>query len=249
MPRNDELREGVEAVLAEMRANPALVDEMFPPSPRYFTAEHLRRAMTYLTARAERAEAAIAAVRALHEHRTMTAQTGREYIGCVCCGWVDGEKCPTIAALDSTDPPKPEAEIWIDRGRMGGLPCVYGSRLPIETLVRYADACGDAAALEAYPPATVESLAAARWFLTQWRRSTDPVEAAPKAVIVSDGRGGKTIAEEHGVDLPRGPAAAIRRSERRPTRPGTRPDAPAPGRCGPECSETHTYEPGCELAP
>jgi uncharacterized protein (DUF433 family) len=81
---------------------------------------------------------------------------------------------------DGYDPPstslnpeawKHDAEIWIDRGRMSGQPCAYGSRVPIETLVRYADACGDDAALEAYPSTTAETLAAARWFLTQWQRT------------------------------------------------------------------------------
>lgn len=68
----------------------------------------------------------------------------------------------------STDPEKP-AEIWVDRDRQSGQPCVWGTRLPVLTLVRYADACGDAAALEAYPWATAEDLAACRAFLAEWK--------------------------------------------------------------------------------
>jgi uncharacterized protein (DUF433 family) len=77
----------------------------------------------------------------------------------------------------STNPAAWDAEIWIDRGRKSGQPCVYGSRVPVETLVRYADACGDDAALEAYPSATVEALAAARWFLAHWARMPEGGEA------------------------------------------------------------------------
>lgn len=64
---------------------------------------------------------------------------------------------------------RPAAEIWVDRRRKGGQPCVWGTRLPVLTLVRYADACGDAAALEAYPSATAADLAACRAFLAEWK--------------------------------------------------------------------------------
>lgn len=57
MGRRDPFRENVEALLAEMRANPALVDEMYP---------HLARERE-LASRAARAEAAISSVRALAE--------------------------------------------------------------------------------------------------------------------------------------------------------------------------------------
>lgn len=136
-------------------------------------------------AKLARAEAAISTVRAaLDEARGVVARFRSGHNPECECEWDKGAMSVVeslAAALDSSGTPEPEAEIWIDRGRMGGLPCVYGSRVPIETLVRYAEHDNDEVALEAYPSATAQTLAAARWFLTQWQRldSSGTVEDAP----------------------------------------------------------------------
>jgi hypothetical protein len=68
MPNNDELREGVEKVLAEMRADPELVGYLFgdgpgivPPDPR--TPYELIQQLAAATARVEQTVAAIERVR------------------------------------------------------------------------------------------------------------------------------------------------------------------------------------------
>jgi len=105
------------------------------------------------------------------------------------------------AAPDDGDRP---AEIWIDRRRKSGQPCVYGTRLPVETLVRYAEGGNDEVALAAYPGTTTADLDAARAFLARWQPIQDegevvtpdrprewalPYEPGPEVTAVRSARG------------------------------------------------------------
>lgn len=109
-----------------------------------------------------------------------------------------GETCRGTSLIPAhlRHPAEKAAAIWIDPGRQGGQPCVYGSRVPVVTLVETADADGDEVALAAFPGVTVEDLAACRRFLAEWQ----PVDrrTPPQRLADLESRVGSLTAAEMG---------------------------------------------------
>lgn len=64
-----------------------------------------------------------------------------------------------------------DAEIWIDRGRQSGEPCVYGHRLPTR-LIASLHRDGPEVPRDWYPYLTDEQISAAVWFEATFQRRT-----------------------------------------------------------------------------
>jgi hypothetical protein len=65
----------------------------------------LRRQRDVAEAKLAEVEEAVGRVRALHAHSTRQSPSGAHtYVACAVCGYADGGKCPTIAALDAQRP-------------------------------------------------------------------------------------------------------------------------------------------------
>lgn len=54
--------------------------------------------------------------------------------------------------------------IWIDPERMGGEPCLGGTRIPVAAVTAYIDAGLRDRILEAYPSLTEDHIAVAEWY-------------------------------------------------------------------------------------
>lgn len=58
--------------------------------------------------------------------------------------------------------PTPTAEIWISRQRMGGTPCIFGTRIPTDVIAAFKDDPNEAG--RHYPGITPEHVEAAAWW-------------------------------------------------------------------------------------
>ena len=74
---------------------------------------------------------------------------------------------PTDAAetTNAASRPAPEALIWVDPRRMGGIPCVFGTRVPVDQLQALLGEATDEQIAWIYPAVTVEQVARLREFL------------------------------------------------------------------------------------
>lgn len=87
-----------------------------------------------------------------------------------------------------------QAAVWIDPGRQGGVPCLGGHRIPVESIVQIldGDTGSEEAALRFYPQLTREQVQLALWYHDRYA-DTDRTCRWPRPVIHIDPgiRGGR----------------------------------------------------------
>ena len=72
--------------------------------------------------------------------------------------------CDLPAVTMAQLPSSPNPLIWIDHRRMGGTPCVHGTRVPLDCITDLLDDCDDAEINWWFPAVTVEQVSAIRRF-------------------------------------------------------------------------------------